>query len=129
MTDSNLHGQHGQTSVGPERRLALDAMFTPKGLVLRPRAEATQELLELAESYARDNDRLREVRFYTKRFAHRSYDVLIRVPDRRCSRWESGRAADKAQDGIARLEGKRTVSTTIHHCASCAGGAIWSVRW
>jgi hypothetical protein len=185
MKDINLHDQHGQAAVAPETRLTLDAAFAPKLLALRPHAEALEELLELAESYARDNDRLRaecarssasinalesmvakldadraslqahlkartpvedispapqsvllstapvrgELRFYKKRFSHRSYDVLIRVPDCRCNRWESGHAGRKAQEGIAKLEGNRADWATIHHCASCRGGGMWRVRW
>ena len=185
MRDHNVREKHGQAAVAPQTRLTLDAAFTPKVLVLRPHAEVIEELLELAESYARDNDRLRaecaqsgaaiealerviaklqadraslqahlsarpraedlppvpqavelatapvrgEVRFYKKRFAHRSYDVLIRVPDCGCNRWESGHAGRKAQEGIAKLEGNRADWATIHHCASCRGGGMWRVRW
>jgi hypothetical protein len=70
-----------------------------------------------------------EVRFYKKRFAHRSHDLFIRVLDCRCNQRDSGNAAHKAQAGIARLEGKRADWATIHHCASCTGGGMWSIRW
>jgi hypothetical protein len=100
MKDPNLHDQHWLGAVAPETRCALLSTAPVRG----------------------------EVRFYKKRFARRSYDVLIRVLDYRCKGWKSGHAGRKAQEGFARLEGKRADWATVHHCASCAGGGMWSVR-
>jgi hypothetical protein len=70
-----------------------------------------------------------KVRFYKKRYATPSFDVLIRVPDCECNRWETGHAGHKAHAGIARLEGNRRNWKTIHHFESCQGGGMWRVRW
>jgi hypothetical protein len=181
MKDPNRYEQHWQAAIAPETRRALEAAFNPNALVLRPPAEAIEELLEAANScdrfraeYAKacaaikevqrviarlDADRasLRahlgarprvedilltpqsdqlattpvrgEVRFYKKRFAHRSHDALIRVLDCGCKQWKSGHVGHKAQEGIAKLEGNRADWATIHHCASCTGGGMWRVRW
>jgi hypothetical protein len=69
--------------------------------------------------------RKNEVRFYKKRFEHRSYDVA----DCRCNRWQRGHSGDRARAGIAKLEGNRADWKTIQHCPSCTGGGMWRVRW
>ena len=70
-----------------------------------------------------------EVRFYKKRYATPSHDVMIRVQDCGCNNWESAHAADKAKKGIARLEADRTNWRQLQHCASCTGGGMWKARW
>jgi hypothetical protein len=185
MRDNNLRDRHRDIVINVTNRLALPASVTQERVVLRPTAGAIEEVLELAESYAQDADRLRdqcamtqetvrqleamvatlkadrasllahlgarmpmeatvpaaasavvstlphrnEVRFYKKRFEHRSYDVFVRVADCRCNRWQRGHSGDKARAGIAKLEGNRTDWKTIQHCPSCTGGGMWRVRW
>jgi hypothetical protein len=129
MRDLKLYDPHGQAAVAPETRRVPDAAFTPKVLVLRPPAEALEELLELANSYARDNDRLRAECAWSRAAIDQSYDVLIRVPDCRCKRWDSGHAGCKAQEGIAKREGNSAKWATVDPCASGTAGGIWSVRW
>src|ERR1700677_4959734 len=59
MRHSNLRSNHRETAVFTETRLALDTAFLPERLVLPPTTSSIDELLELAESYARDADRIR----------------------------------------------------------------------
>jgi hypothetical protein len=185
MRHSNLRSNHRETAVFTETRLALDTAFLPERLVLPPTTSSIEELLELAESYARDADRIRaessqalariqelealvaklqaeraslqvhlraktrtdqrslstepdqlstlpfagEVRFYKKHYSAPSHDVVVRVPDCGCNRWQGAHAGHKAREGIAKLEGNRMNWKTLHHCASCTGGGMWRVRW
>lgn len=160
---------------------------------LRARATSLQEYKELAESYAKDNDKLRndcgslrtqieelqkqikdlevgklalqyhlraanglhsdvvddgdiapggddpdnevaepspgEVRFYKKLHATPAHDVMVRVEDCGCRKWESAHKADKAKKGISKLENGRSDWKSIQHCAACTGGGMWKVRW
>jgi hypothetical protein len=93
----------------------------------KTRADATAAATDLA--VVSSGPTAGEVRFYKKHYAHRSYDVFIRVADCKCNRWQGGHAGHKAHDGIAKLEGNRTDWKTIHHCASCTGGGMWRVKW
>jgi hypothetical protein len=138
MRDANVRDKHGQAAVASETRRVPDAVnvvFRPRLFLLRPHAEAIEELLELAESYTHDNDRLRAecatsgAVVNKKRFARRSCDVLIRVLDCRCNRWKSGLAGRAAQAGMGKLEANSADWTTMHHRASCTGGVMWSGRW
>lgn len=70
-----------------------------------------------------------EVRFYKKVHARPMYDVMIRVADCGCNKWEGANKADKAKKGIAKLEFGRFDWKNIYHCASCTGGGMWKVRW
>jgi len=70
-----------------------------------------------------------EVRFYKKVHARPTHDVLVRVQDCGCNRWESGHKGDKAKKGISKLENERSDWKSIQHCAACTGGGMWKVRW
>lgn len=70
-----------------------------------------------------------EIRYYKKVHARPSHDVMVRVGDCGCNRWEGAHAADKARKGIMKLEGGATDWKAMHHCASCTGGGMWRVRW
>jgi hypothetical protein len=70
-----------------------------------------------------------EVRFYKKRYSGPGIDVMVRVEDCGCNRWESAHTGDKAKKGIARLEAGNTGWALLQHCASCTGGGMWKVRW
>jgi regulator of replication initiation timing len=69
-----------------------------------------------------------EVRFYKKVHSRPTHDVLVRVADCGCNRWESAHSADKARKGIAKLEGRDNWQS-MQHCAKCTGGGMWRVRW
>lgn len=70
-----------------------------------------------------------EIRFYKKVHSRPTHDVMVRVSDCGCNRWEGAHSADKARKGISKLENGRTDWKSMQHCASCTGGGIWKVRW
>ena len=70
-----------------------------------------------------------ETRFYKKVHAAKSHDIMIRVQDCGCNKWESSHPADKARKGIIKLEKGRSDWKSMQHCASCTGGGVWRVRW
>lgn len=69
------------------------------------------------------------VRFYKKVYARPTHDVMVRVQDCGCNRWEGAHKADKAKKGISKLEYGRSDWKSIQHCAACTGGGMWKVRW
>jgi hypothetical protein len=70
-----------------------------------------------------------ETRFYKKIHARPMHDVMARVQDCGCNKWEGAHKADKAKKGIAKLESGRGDWKSIQHCATCTGGGMWKVRW
>ena len=108
-------------------RLKADRASLQVHLSARGRANAIAPAVESAVIAAAPV--ANEVRFYKKRYATPSHDVLIRVPDCGCNRWQGAHAGHKAREGIAKLEGGRMDWKTLHHCASCTGGGMWRVRW
>ena len=70
-----------------------------------------------------------ETRFYKKIYARPVHDVMARVQDCGCNRWEGAHKADKAKKGIAKLENGRSDWKSVQHCAACTGGGMWKVRW
>lgn len=70
-----------------------------------------------------------DIRFYKKRFAAPTHDVLIRVNDCGHNRWQNAHAADKARKGVEKLENGRADWKTLEHCGKCQGGGMWRVRW
>jgi hypothetical protein len=58
MRDSS-RPDHREAATTVDVRLALDVAFEPRHLVLRPTASSLDELIQLADSYAADVDRLR----------------------------------------------------------------------
>jgi hypothetical protein len=70
-----------------------------------------------------------ETRFYKKVGARPTHDVMARVQDCGCNRWEGAHKADKAKKGIAKLEKGRSDWKGVQHCAACTGGGMWKVRW
>lgn len=69
-----------------------------------------------------------ETRFYKKQYSAPTHDILVRVQDCGCNRWEGANSADKARKGIAKLEGRKDINH-LQHCASCTGGGVWKARW
>jgi hypothetical protein len=69
-----------------------------------------------------------EVRFYKKTHSKPSYDVLVRISDCGHHTWQSAQKAEKAKNGVAKLE-NRNKWKTFHHCGSCNGGGVWKVVW
>jgi hypothetical protein len=129
VKDTDSRTEPPMTAVAVDTRHALVAAFTSKILAVSATATKLAELLQLAESYTVRPAARGEVRFYKKHYATRSHDVMVRVPDGRCNRWQGAHAGHKAQEGTAKLEANRTAWKTIHHCASCTGGGMWRVRW
>lgn len=70
-----------------------------------------------------------ETRFYKKIGARETHDVLKRVQDCGCNKWQGAQKADKAKKGISKLENGRKDWKNVQHCASCTGGGMWKVRW
>lgn len=70
-----------------------------------------------------------EIRFYKKTYSAPGHDMMVRVKDCGCNRWEGAHAAPKAEKGIAKLESGRSDWKLLQHCASCTGGGMWRVRW
>lgn len=70
-----------------------------------------------------------EVRFYKKRYAAPTHDVMVRVGDCGHGAWQGAGKADKAKKGIAKLEGSRQDWEAVHHCGTCTGGGMWRVQW
>lgn len=81
---------------------------------------------EIAEPAAPDRG---EVRFYKKKYAAPTHDVMVRVGDCGHNSWQGAAKADKAKKGIARLEGNRDDWKTVQHCGRCTGGGMWRVQW
>lgn len=81
---------------------------------------------EIAEPAAPDRG---EVRFYKKKYAAPTHDVMVRVGDCGHNSWQGAAKADKAKKGIARLEGNRDDWQTVQHCGRCTGGGMWRVQW
>lgn len=69
-----------------------------------------------------------DVRFYKKTGSKGKYDRMVIVPDCGCNCWQGANKADKAEKGIARLEGRNDWKN-IFHCGKCTGGGVWKVRW
>lgn len=69
-----------------------------------------------------------EVRFYKKKYAARTHDVLVPVGDCGHDSWQGAAKADKAKKGIAKLE-DRDDWRKVNHCAKCTGGGMWRVTW
>lgn len=72
--------------------------------------------------------RQHEIRFYKKRYAAPTHDILVHTGDCGHNHWERAHAADKARKGIMRLEGDRKWKS-MRHCAECEGGGMWRVEW
>ncbi len=70
-----------------------------------------------------------ETRFYKKVSARPTHDVMHRVQDCGCNRWEGAHRADKAKKGISKLENDLSDWKNVQHCAKCTGGGMWKVRW
>lgn len=70
-----------------------------------------------------------ETRFYKKVGARPTHDVMARVQDCGCNRWDGAHKADKAKKGISKLENGRSDWKGVQHCAACTGGGMWKVRW
>jgi len=69
-----------------------------------------------------------EVRFYKKRYAAPTHDVLVPVGDCGHNSWQGANKADKAKKGIAKLEGTEAWRL-VQHCGKCTGGGFWRVEW
>jgi hypothetical protein len=70
-----------------------------------------------------------ETRFYKKYYSKNSHDIMKRVDDCGCNKWEGANKADKAWKGVAKLEGGRNDWKKFSHCPSCTGGGMWKVIW
>lgn len=81
---------------------------------------------EIAEPGAPDRG---EERFYKKKYAARSHDVMVRVGNCGHNSWQGAAKADKAKKGIAKLEGNRDDWQSVQHCGRCTGGGMWRVVW
>lgn len=68
--------------------------------------------------------------YYKKVDSKGNADVMVRTS--RCNHregaWKSAFSGDKAEKGIAKLEGRNNWKS-IQHCNSCTGGGHWRVRW
>jgi len=69
-----------------------------------------------------------ETRYYKKTHSKSSYDVLVRIDGCNHNSWQSAHKADKAKNGVEKLEGTREWKS-IQHCGSCKGGGVWRVAW
>jgi hypothetical protein len=75
-----------------------------------------------------DSPEPNEYRYYKKVSSGGKRDTMVRIQDCGCNNWRSAHKADKAENGIEKLEGKSDWKT-LHKCMSCTGGGVWRVRW
>lgn len=112
--------------------LRIQAERAAKQLLYHETGEAKGEVEIEPEDDTSDEEappRSDEIRYYKKKFAASAHDVMVRVGDCGCNRWENANKADKARKGIIKIEGGRSDWKTLQHCASCDGGGMWKVRW
>ena len=69
-----------------------------------------------------------EIRYYKKTGSSGAVDRMRRRGNCNHNAWESAFAGDKAEKGIAKLEG-RNDWCSIAKCGSCTGGGFWRVKW
>jgi len=69
-----------------------------------------------------------EIRYYKKIGSGGAVDRMRRRGNCNHNAWEPAFAGDKAEKGIAKLEG-RSDWRSIAKCGSCTGGGFWRVQW
>jgi hypothetical protein len=116
------------------RRLEGDKLALKAHLAAKGAPEDAEEDGDIAPGGDESEDTFEEptageTRFYKKVGARPMHDVMARVGDCGCNRWEGAHRADKAKKGISKLENGRSDWQTIQHCAACTGGGMWRVRW
>jgi hypothetical protein len=69
-----------------------------------------------------------EIRFYKKIGTKGPADEMEHVNGCNHNAWRPAFKGDKAEKGIAKLEG-RSDWQSIQHCGTCTGGGVWRVHW
>lgn len=89
----------------------------------RGRRQPTKSYRSKGDSEAANAPKAGEIRYYKKKYSRPTHDVMVRVGDCGCNKWQGGHSADKARKGIARMEGGRSDWRGLYHCGSCTGEA------
>jgi len=126
-----VQGLEAQVARLEGERLALLTQLRAAGRSPSAQAVPAKEILPDADPVENElgEPQPGELRFYKKMHAAPTHDVMTRVADCGCNKWQTSHAADKARKGIAKVEGGRDNWRGMQHCATCTGGGMWKVKW